>query len=510
MSLRVLELEHRDNPSVLQSHGEWVDLINGKSIRPYDNFDKPSHTAGYGDIVAIGAAETGGPRVQVLKVSETGSPEKLADFFAFEPTFHGGVPVSTDGHYVVAGAGNGGGPVAAVYDLNGKEVSRFFAFEDSFRGGVDVQIYDGVIYVSAGKGGGPVVATFDVHGNSLGAFYGGPVDGRTGYDLLVAPDLAGVTTVNLIEPNGTMHVNYPGLGRYETHLPAGFTQAGYSGSAITFGGNGYLTGAGVDLGFRELAPLYHFDDHAAGNPNPPPTTGFRMGVYFADSPQSDANADTTTATVINLTGESVGSNAVGTGTLYAPMQGPDGTMYAVTASHVVDMTNALIAPGPADGPQLINYGYPTIATFFRTGPYSVDAAAVPTILPLNPGIYFDGTYYPIDGIATPQVGQAVIAVGRGHEPGVGIFEGPQAGSVNVNTGYLGGAELSGQLVVGPSAVGVLARPGFSGGPAFTVTVDSTGIHRWLVGMVIAGNGSVTYVTANADIENALGLKAQLN
>lgn len=516
--LNIITLEKRETPSI-SSHDGRVQLPNGTEYVPFEDFVASHYTSGKGDTVAVGAARGGGPRVQIVKMQDYPNPPTVeADFFAFEPSFRGGVRVSTDSKNVAVVPSLGGGPVVAVFDSSGKEISRFFAFDPSFRGGADVQLVDGVIYVTAGVGGGPVVAMFDIHGNPLGAFFGAPSSLRDGFDVLAIPDAIGGPNVDLVTPTGEIYVNVmDGLspvGQYKTALPKGFVQAGYAGAAISFSNGQYVTGDGIDLGFGRLAPLFAYDNHAAGNPSPPPTTGFREGVYLPSvSPfatASNANVSNSVATVTDLAGESVGTSGTGTGTLFAPVVGDDGTVYAVTASHVTDLGSyQLIAPGPLDGPQMINYGYPTKWTNYRRGTYTVDASATPTNQPITSSIYFDGVYYPVDGIAIPKVGQPIVAVGRGFQPGIGIYSGPQTDPVNVQNGYLGGATLEGQYVVGQSLYGPLAIPGFSGGPAFTLTVDATGVHRWLVGMVVAGNGNTTYVTPVHEIEKALGLQVRI-
>ena len=122
-------------------------------------------------LVAAGAGAGGGPRVTVTD-AQTG--QKVRDFFAFEPTFTGGVTVAvgdTNGDGVgdlVVGAGVGGGPRVSVFD--GKTLGvlqNFFAFESGQRGGVTVAAGDvnddGVsdIVVGSGPGGGPRVGVFD-------------------------------------------------------------------------------------------------------------------------------------------------------------------------------------------------------------------------------------------------------------------------------------------------------------------------------------------------------------
>jgi uncharacterized delta-60 repeat protein len=121
-----------------------------------------------------GAAPGGGPRVAVID-GATGAT--LADFFAFEPSFTGGVFVAAgdftgDGRAeVVVTPDRGGGPRVEIFALeNGSPVVRnnFFGIDDpNFRGGCraaagDVN-GDGAtdLAVAAGFGGGPRVALFD-------------------------------------------------------------------------------------------------------------------------------------------------------------------------------------------------------------------------------------------------------------------------------------------------------------------------------------------------------------
>ena len=128
------------------------------------------------DVIA-GAGSGGGPRVRVFD-GATGQP--IQDFFAFEPTFTGGVTVRAadftgDGRAdQVIAADQGGGPRVRIIDgRTGATVADFFAFEATFTGGVRTAAADitgdGVpdLTVAAGPGGGPRVARFD--GQSLRA-----------------------------------------------------------------------------------------------------------------------------------------------------------------------------------------------------------------------------------------------------------------------------------------------------------------------------------------------------
>lgn len=119
---------------------------------------------GFPDLI-VAPGPGGGPRVKVIN-GLTG--ETIADFFAYEPEFRGGVFVAAgdftgDGKAeIVVGAGVGGGPRVKVIDpftLN--TLADFFVYEPEFRGGVRVAVGDvdgdGVpdIVTAAGVGGGP-------------------------------------------------------------------------------------------------------------------------------------------------------------------------------------------------------------------------------------------------------------------------------------------------------------------------------------------------------------------
>ena len=136
---------------------------------------------GVPDIVT-GAGAGGGPHVKVFD-GATGAV--IRNFFAFESTFTGGVSVAAGdvtGDLVadiVAGAGAGGGPAVAVFNgANLSNVRRFFAYAPTFTGGVNVAVgdvtgtFESEIIVGAGVGGGPHVQVYNgLTLNSISSFF---------------------------------------------------------------------------------------------------------------------------------------------------------------------------------------------------------------------------------------------------------------------------------------------------------------------------------------------------
>ncbi len=116
--------------------------------------------------VIAAAGQGGGPRVRVfngLTGNQVDSP--VADFFAYDTNFRGGVFVAAadvdgDGFAdIITGAGETGGPHVKVFSgRTGGVINEFFAFEDAFVGGVRVSISDvdgdgdGELIAAAGEG----------------------------------------------------------------------------------------------------------------------------------------------------------------------------------------------------------------------------------------------------------------------------------------------------------------------------------------------------------------------
>ncbi len=170
----------------------------------------------------LAADAGGGPRVTVLNAD--GSVR--ANFFAFAPSFAGGVrlavgDVTGDGVAdVVAAAGPGGGPQVIVYSGSDLSVARsFYAYDRSFAGGVRVAVGDVTgdgfadIVTGAGAGGAPHVKVFDGRtGALLASFFAfdasfaggvtvavGDVTGDGFADIIVAAGAGGAPHVKVFD-----------------------------------------------------------------------------------------------------------------------------------------------------------------------------------------------------------------------------------------------------------------------------------------------------------------------
>ena len=150
---------------------------------------------GRADIIA-GAGPGGGPQVSVFDGSTL---SLLNSFYAFTPTFTGGVYVAAgdingDGRAdIAAGAGSGGGPQINLFDgATGASLGGFLAFSPAFTGGVRVALGDvngdgaADIIAGAGPGGLPQVTEFAGNGTLLGSYFGGSVEDHSGVFVAAA------------------------------------------------------------------------------------------------------------------------------------------------------------------------------------------------------------------------------------------------------------------------------------------------------------------------------------
>jgi hypothetical protein len=167
-------------------------LAQGKAVEtagfePYDPAFQGGVTVATADIngtghddVVVAPGPGGGPEVKVFDGAQLTTDTILvtADFFAFDPSFMGGVSLAAGdiagtGHDdLIVGAGPGGGPQVKVFDGaqlaqgNADATASFYAFPPAFTGGIQVEVTPAsgnasdILNVVANHGGGPEVETF--------------------------------------------------------------------------------------------------------------------------------------------------------------------------------------------------------------------------------------------------------------------------------------------------------------------------------------------------------------
>lgn len=170
---------------------------------------------GHADII-VGAGAGGGPEVKAFSGLD-GS--KLADFYAYDVRFKGGVTVAAGDLFgsgqeeIITGAGPGGGPHVKEFTAAGASLGGgFYAYDPNFNGGVSVAAGDveangeDQIVTGAGHGGGPNVRIFNgANGSLFAQFMAGPNATTLFFDD-GAPFLSGVN-VAVVDRNGDGHAD---------------------------------------------------------------------------------------------------------------------------------------------------------------------------------------------------------------------------------------------------------------------------------------------------------------
>jgi len=139
----------------------WGELQN-EFFAYGENFSKGQDVAAApanefnGASIAVSVGEGGGPQIRIFNPSG----DLKAQFFAFGPTFRGGVHIdigeineANNGNELIAVPASHGGPHIRSFDMKGNLVASFTSFEPWWRGGYDIGAGNGVLSISTQAGG---------------------------------------------------------------------------------------------------------------------------------------------------------------------------------------------------------------------------------------------------------------------------------------------------------------------------------------------------------------------
>jgi len=165
--------------------------------------------------ILTGAGAGGGPHVRVFSGADLNGGTVLTEFYAYAASFTGGVAVAAgrvnaDANAdIITGAGAGGGPHVRVFSgaSPGTELLGFFAYAPTFTGGVTVAAGDldndgrAEIITGAARNGGPHVKAFNAAGSEVASFFAFPAAFGNGVRV-AARDLTGDGRAELLVGTG--------------------------------------------------------------------------------------------------------------------------------------------------------------------------------------------------------------------------------------------------------------------------------------------------------------------
>lgn len=560
MKLRFERLEGRDCPAIWTYEGKYANVGEwGTVFEDYHgpismaSSELTDHL--HVHQVVAGAGVGGGPRVISGIIDDVQQPggvypiHKKFDQFVFEPAFLGGVSVALgdvngDGEKdLILAAGAGGGPRVRVLDGNTfLPLLDFFAYSPSFTGGVSVASADfdqdgkAEIVTGPGVGGGPHVRIFNGNAQEVSGFISGDPSSREGVkvaaaDVLYFDGTPEVVTLTDNLPNHTLRV----------HDFDGFQESGFAVLKGQTGpstlGTGYLSQALVPHPVVAAGSIVESWDSHPLFPEGRRIAGFDLANHFqrpvsvqvGSATQLDGLARFDKSGVFQSTDFELydanwplsepldpapGGAAIGpdtarqTGTLTGYVRDENGTTYALTNRHVVSVKHqdpvgsTIVQPGGAFPSSSIR----PIGTVTNWIPLHDTNIADAALIRLNAQSDFDARHgYGRDdktlgfvrthGIGEAQKGKLVYKFGLwGTALGLVVDTGA---TIKVNDGGTTYSFL-GQTVVAQADAGIgWIQPGDSG----SLVTDAHGLR---VGQAFAGNSMVGIFTPIEHVFEELG------
>lgn len=239
------------------------------------------------DETVIGTAPTpgGGPHVRTFRID--GTP--VANFYAYDPNFTGGVTLAMGDldadadDEIITAAGPGGGPHVRVFFSDGTDTgSSFYAYDPTFNGGVSVAAIDlngdgfDEIVTAPAKNSAPLIRVFDLNGilitewiatgfgnTGLKVARGAHLGVEGGDQILLSAADGAPSQVRAFEADGTpapqhdAFAPYPGFGG-----GASVSRGEFAGGGNMLLSDEIVTGAGTGGG-----PVVRVVQRAADNPS---------------------------------------------------------------------------------------------------------------------------------------------------------------------------------------------------------------------------------------------------
>jgi len=255
----VAAVDNVDRKTLFSDYGSNCVDISAPGMRIYGplvynpNYDFKEYYGGYWSGTSISAPIISGTAALLWSINPLFTNKQIQDFIlnqadeidSINPDFVGGLGKGRvnvykavekaynqlggiiQNHYIITGAGPGGGPHVRIFDSAGLPKSGFFAYNEKFRGGVNIAVGDidgdGIDEIITGSGEGveSEVKIFDSAGSLKNSFIVYPPQFLGGVNVAVGDvDADGLDEIITgAGPGGGPHVRvFDGQGNFKFHF----------------------------------------------------------------------------------------------------------------------------------------------------------------------------------------------------------------------------------------------------------------------------------------------------